>query len=252
MQLQQRALDTIRVFVDVFQKQEPALDAGEVFGSEQRTQHAQVAAPKFAANRQAVETGVGAKAHRFELTAHRFEKTILRHVVDAAVFVAAPEVVAGQWPGPGDAVGMREQTELQRREIAVANPARAAFDTAGDPLPVDLVEQARQPIPAAGGQRDARRLLGHAVQRGQPGRVVTGETLVLEPRGRVFADLETQRREAPRRAFQGQSVGQHAGRCEERQCRHGVSVGSNGGVSNSVTSPAGMASGSFALGCARR
>src|SRR5438093_1391468 len=84
---------------------------------------------------QAGEAGFGAKAHRFELAAHRFEKAGLGDVVDRV----AAEVVAGERAGPGDALRMREQAELQRGDVALADPARALLDAARDELPVDAV-----------------------------------------------------------------------------------------------------------------
>ena len=138
---------------------------------------AQVAAPERAANVEAVEAGVGAKADRLERARHRLDEAGLGDVVDAALGGAPAEVVAGERPGPGDAAAVREQAELQRRHVAHADPARAGLDAPGDALPVDPVEQARQAVAAAAGQRDARARARDAVQRRQAGVVVAGEAL---------------------------------------------------------------------------
>ncbi len=118
------------MLVHVLEKQDAALDAREVRRAEQRIEDAEVAAPERALDRQAVEAGVGAKADRLELARHRLEKAALGDVVDAAFGLGPAEVVAGERPGPGDAAaGVGEEAELQRGQVAHADPAGAGSST---------------------------------------------------------------------------------------------------------------------------
>ena len=76
---------------------------------------------------QAVEPALGAKAHRLELAAHRLDEAGFG---DCRRTSLAAEVVAGQRAGPGACPGVCQQAELQRGEVALADPARAALDAA--------------------------------------------------------------------------------------------------------------------------
>ena len=55
--------------------------------------------------------------------------------------------------GPGDRLGLGKQRQLQRCEIAQAQPLRAAFDGAGNLLVINAVQQARDTVAAAADHR---------------------------------------------------------------------------------------------------
>ena len=106
--------------------------------------------------------------------------------------VGATEVVASHRPGPRRRALVREQAHLQRRHVAVADPARALGHAARDALPVDRIEQPRHAVAAAARHRDRRRRVGHAVQRGQPLFVAAGKTLVAQLDAGIELDAESQ------------------------------------------------------------
>src|ERR1019366_9170906 len=126
------------------------------------------------------------------LARHRLDEAGFGDVVDTAFALAAAEVVASERPGPGDAAGMRKQAELQRGQVAHADPARAGRDALGDALPVDAVEQARQAIAAPRCKGDARTRRGDAMHGGGGSLVVAGEALRLERRRLVRLDGEAE------------------------------------------------------------
>ena len=136
----------------------PPLTGGEVRRAEQRVDDAEVAAPERAAHRQAVEAGVGAKADRLERAGHRLEEA-------APAVTSSTPPSASLRPKSSQASGPAQVTPPRRaragraaaRSGRCADPARAGVDAFRDPLPVDPVEQPRQPVAAAAGQRDAGR-----------------------------------------------------------------------------------------------
>jgi hypothetical protein len=134
-------------------------------------------------------------------------------VIDTTVVVRPAEVLRRQRAGPGDAAArMREQAELQRRQVAVADPARPGRDAAREQLPVDLVEQPGQAVTAAAGQRNRRLAARNAVQRSQPRVVVAGKTLVPRERGLVCRRFEAERAQPPHGARDRLRIAHHAGR----------------------------------------
>ena len=150
---------------------------------------------------------------------HRLEEAALGDVVDAALAPSlAAEVVAGERPGPGDAAaGMREQAELQRRSCRSCRPSACRLDARRDALPVDPVEQPRQPVAAAAGQRDARGaraatrwIAASRVSSSPAKRCVLGAA-----RRRRSSTVEAERGQALRGAAQRRGRAQHAGRREQ-------------------------------------
>ena len=232
-QLQQAALDAVGVLVDLLDEQNAAADAREMRRAEQAAQGGEVAAPQRAAHTQTVMPGIGTKAHRLELATHRFAEDLGRDLVDPAFGVAAAEVVDGQRPGPAAGLGMRQQAQLQRRQVAVADPACATLDAAGKQRPVDAVEQPHQPVAAARCQSDGRRRVGHPVQRDQSGVVAAGKSLVAGQRIGVQAGLETHPVEAAAGQAQSRRADDDAGGRKDGEV--------HGGGSPSMTSPVGMA-----------
>ncbi len=261
LQLQQHALDAVRVLADVFEEQQPAAQASPrpVAGAQQRQQHRQVAAPQRAARVEPVEAVGGTKADRLELAGHGLDEGIGGDLVDATLGGAAAEVVDRQRPGPARDAGMRPQRQQQRGEVAVADPARAALDAAREQRPVEAVEQPGEAVAAAGGQRDAGRGGGDAVQRGQPRRVVAGKALVARQRRRVDLHVEAAGLQAPHGQPQRRGAGHRARGREQGQGGHGsrsgqsVSVASPVGIgASSSSSPRGSAGGSRVVRCCAR
>ena len=222
LQLQEIALDPVRVLVDVLDEEDPALDARPVRRRQHRVDDREVAAPERAADVEAVEARTGAKADRLQRARHRLDEAFGRDVVDAAFGRAPAEVVAGERPGPGDAAAVREQAELERRHVAHADPARSRGDACADSLPLDPVEQASQPVAAATRQRHARLPRRDAVQRREPGVVVAGEA--LHPRRRRFVDrdVEAELAETRRGAAQRRDRAHDAGRREHDEAAGGL------------------------------
>ena len=186
---------------------------------------AEVAAPERALHRQAVEAGVGAKADRLELAAHRLEEAVLGDVVDAAFGLGPAEVVAGERPGPGDAAaGVRQQAELQRGQVALADPARAALDAASRSA------SSRSGRAAASGRSrrgwPARRSAARAATRWiAASRVVVVAGEALRAWRRRPASISTAKPSAPETrggAAQRRDRAQHAGRREQLQRRAGA------------------------------
>ena len=126
----------------------------------------QVAAPQRAAHLQPVEAGLGAKAHRLELAVHRLDEAGVGDLVDAAR-LARPKSSQAIGPAQVRGAGVRQQAELQRGEVAVADPARAALHAAREQLPVDAVEQARQAVAAAAWPSRSTARRRDAMERGQ-------------------------------------------------------------------------------------
>ena len=98
---------------------------------------------------------------------------------------ARPKSSQASGPHQVGAFVVRQQAHLQRRQVAVADPARAGLDAPGEQLPVDAVEQAREAVAAARGERDARPRARDAVDGLEADVVVAGEALVLGERGLV-------------------------------------------------------------------
>ena len=168
----------VGVLVDVLEEQDAALDARPVRRAEQRVEHRTGCRPtarpwpsrpsKPASVRKPTASSAPVIASR---------KQSRRDVVER--LVGRPKSSHASGPGPGDAPRVGQQAELQRGQVAVADPAGAASTLRRELLPVDAVEQAREAVAAAGGQGDRGRLRGDAVNRGQPRVVVAGEALVL-------------------------------------------------------------------------
>ena len=168
-------------------------------------------------HRQPVEAGVGAKADRLELAAHRLDEAGLGDLVDAAFGLGrgrSRRRPAGRprWPPP--ACASRPSCSAVRS--LYADPARAALDAARDALPVDAVEQPGQAVAAARGQRDrsaARRRRGGARRAGPRRRRRSAATCASAASS--ISTVEAERGQPLCGAAQRRGRAQHAGRGEQ-------------------------------------
>ena len=112
------------------------------------------------------------------------------------------EVAAHARAGEAAGTGARQQRELERGEVAVADPAHAARGRSGDQRPVAAVEQARQPVAAARDHHHVDVLrAGGTVHLLETGVVGVGEALPARARHRSAVARAQQGR--PRRASTG-------------------------------------------------
>jgi hypothetical protein len=141
----------------------------------------------------AIEAGSGAKAQGFQQALHGFHEAVLGDVVAATGQVITAKIAAGHGPSPeacgvalahlvwaGGLVGQGRQ--VQGSEVAVPDPADAAFHAAGHQGPVDAVKQPAQAIAAARRQSHATVERAHALQSLQARVVVAREPLVTRQR----------------------------------------------------------------------
>ena len=190
VQLQQGALDSVRMLVDIFQEEHPILDFWEMRCAQQSLRHGQIAPPQAPNHVQAIKPSLGTETDGLQFSGHGLDKTFLGDVIAAFGRVVSAKVVTGHRASPesrrdtfarlGRTGGLvRQGCELQCGDVAVAHPGGALFDTASDLLEVEGVEQTAQAIAATCGQCHGRRSLCHAVNGVSAGGVVTRETLVL-------------------------------------------------------------------------
>jgi hypothetical protein len=113
-----------------------------------------------------------------------------------ALGLGAAEALHGRRAGPALVAAVRQQAQLQRGEVAVADPARATFHAAPQQRPVNAIQQPAQAISPSTGHGHRRSRLRHAVDGGKTELVRSGKTLVARRRGLVHLYLETQVRQA--------------------------------------------------------
>src|SRR5690606_7883058 len=120
-QLREHALDAIRVFAHVFQKENPAIDLRKKWSAQQGGKHRKVAAPQYSPRIHTI--GIGRlEAQYLELVTHDLGEQVGRQIVHG--FLA--EVRYRRWARIAHGAGTRQQGEVERSEVAVTHEDLAA------------------------------------------------------------------------------------------------------------------------------
>ena len=181
-------------------------------GAQQRADHREVAPPQRAADLQSVKARLGAKPQGFQLAIHRFGEAGLRNIVHGLT----AKGVQRRGASPAGRLGMRQQAQMQRGEVAVAHPARALLHASLQERPVQTIQQSTETITSTAGHGHGWCRLRHAVDGGQTHLVRAGKALVACSGGLVDLDLEAQA---------CQTLG---GQAQLRRARHDARGGKNG------------------------
>ena len=203
-QLDQHALDAVRMLGHVLQEQDAAAHLGHVRRAQQRRHHRQVAAPQDAAAIDRIGV-LGLEAENLQLATHDLAEQRLGQVVD----LLAAEIGDGGRAGVADRAGLGQQGQVEGGEVAQADEALAAV---GNGLPVDQMQQPAQAVAAARRHDDGQLLLDGARQAGQTLGVGAGEALVHGQRRAVQRGLEALGLQALARQRHGVGIAHGRGR----------------------------------------